>query len=87
MDWILNYGLASQMEGQTGYFMDSFTDGRAHWILYGPAYGWMDRLGTLWTGSQMDRLDTYGLAHGQPDRQTGYFMNWFTDGRMDGLFI
>lgn len=58
MDWILNCGLASQLEGQSGYFMDSFTDGQTDWILYGAAYGWMDRLGTFWTGSRMDRLAT-----------------------------
>lgn len=28
MDWILNYGLASQIDRQTRYFMIWFTDGR-----------------------------------------------------------
>ena len=28
MDWILNYGLASQIDSQTGYFMIWFTDGQ-----------------------------------------------------------
>ena len=28
MDWILNYGLASQIDRQTGYFMIWSTDGR-----------------------------------------------------------
>ena len=28
MDWILNYGLASQTDRQTGYFMIWSTDGR-----------------------------------------------------------
>ena len=34
----------------------------------------------------MDWILNYGLAL-QIDRQTGYFMIWFTDGWMDGPFL
>ena len=60
----------------------------------------MDGLDTLWTGLRTDRLNTlwtgpmegnmerilYGLAS-QRERQTGYFMDWFTDGQADWIHL
>ena len=60
----------------------------------------MNGLDTLWTGLRTDRLNTlwsgpmegnterilYGLAS-QRERQTGDFMDWFTDGQTDWILV